>query len=243
MKEQLLITCYHHVGVPPSGAPHRRTWVSGPHLARHLELLVRCGYSFQTVSDALARPQGRRACITFDDGFADVMQALPVLTAFGATATFYVVTDEIGRQDREWDGGARTQFATEAHLTRLAEAGWEIGSHADTHVRLAGQSASQQHERLARSRARLERVLGTAPSSLAYPYASYDAETVKAARAVGFTSAVRLAGGFNGAQADRLQLNRISLCGHRFWEHLERLKLYSTHRGWYPRHQRPALCA
>lgn len=238
--DSLLIVCYHHVGTPPPGAPHQRTWVSPAHLERHLRLIASCGYRFSTVSEALGQG-GRRACITFDDGFADVLDAAPLLRSFSAPATFYVVTEEIGRSDRPWDGGGTASFATEAQLLDLRAEGWEIGSHADVHQRLAGQAPELQRERLARSRERLARLLGAPPASLAFPYAKYDASTLAAAREVGFSSAVRLAGGLNGPSTDRFQLNRVSLCGHRVWEHLERLKLYSTHRGWYPWRAVPPL--
>lgn len=239
---RLLITCYHHVGEPAPGAPHQRTWVSLAFLERHLRLLAGRGYRFCTVSEAL-ECDGLRACITFDDGFADVADARPVLDAFGAPATFYVVSDEVGRRERPWDGGALTSFADASELKALAAHGWEIGSHADTHVRLRGQPYEQQLARLARSRDALTALLGRPPASLAFPYASYDAHTLTAARHLGFTTAVRLSGGVNDAGTDRFQLNRVSLCGTRAWERLELLKLWSTHLGLYPLRRKPPLPA
>ncbi len=240
MSQRLLMTCYHHVGTPPRGAPHQRTWVSTTFLERHLRLLARQGYRFCTVSEA-REGAGLRACITFDDGFADVAQARPILDGFGARATLYVVSDEVGRTARPWDGGARTDFADAGLLRALAAHGWEIGSHAETHERLRGQTLEQQLERLQRSRDALTALLGAPPKSLAFPYASYDANTLTAARRLGFTSAVRLAGGVNDETTDRFQLNRISLCGTRPWELLEGLKLYSTHLGLYPMRRKPPL--
>lgn len=239
---RLLITCYHHVGVPERGAPHQRTWVSQAFLAAHLSFLAGRGYQFCTVSQALER-DGLRACITFDDGFDDVADARPVLDAFGAKATLYVVTDELGRVGRTWDGGARANFVDAAQVRALAAHGWEIGSHADTHTRLRGQSAEVQRARLSRSREALSALLGAPPQSLAFPYASYDEATLSAAKALGFTSAVRLAGGLNDEKTDRFQLNRVSLCGTRAWEHLERLKLWSTHLGLYPLRRKAPLSA
>ena len=161
---RLLITCYHHVGVPQRGAPHQRTWVSQAFLAAHLSFLAGRGYQFCTVSQALAR-DGLRACITFDDGFADVADARPVLDAFGAKATLYVVTDELGRVGRTWDGGATANFVDAAQVRALAAHGWEIGSHADTHTRLRGQSAEVQRARLSRSREALSALLVTSPDN------------------------------------------------------------------------------
>ncbi|MCU0699955.1 MAG: polysaccharide deacetylase family protein [Myxococcaceae bacterium] len=239
----MLITCYHHVGEPPASAPHQRTWVSQQHLAAQVELLARRGYAFVTASEAAKHRARKVVCLSFDDGFADVLEALPVLEAFGAVGTAYVVTSEIGQRDRAWDGGHRTAFATAAQLQHLASRGWEIGSHADQHVRLAGQPEKTQRASLEASRERLEHLTGRPPRSLAYPYASYDEGTLVAAKALGFTSAVRLGGGLNDERTDALQLNRVGLCGHRWWERLERLKLAWTLRGWYPRRRPPSLTA
>ncbi|MDX2008680.1 MAG: polysaccharide deacetylase family protein [Myxococcaceae bacterium] len=239
----MIITCYHHVGEPPASAPHQRTWVSLPHLAAQVELLSRRGYAFVTASEAAKHRARKVACLSFDDGFADVLDAVPVLEAFGAVGTAYVVTSVIGQRDRAWDGGHRTSFATAEQLKQLMRRGWEIGSHADQHVRLAGQPEQAQKASLEASRERLEHLTGAAPRSLAYPYASYDMSTLSAAKALGFTSAVRLGGGLNDEGTHALQLNRVGLCGHRWWERLERLKLACTVRGWYPRRRPPSLSA
>jgi peptidoglycan/xylan/chitin deacetylase (PgdA/CDA1 family) len=233
MSRRILILAYHHVGAPPQGFLRRKLWVTPMLLALHVGFLRALGYEFTTISQAMAARSGRFACATFDDGFADVFQlGYPALRALDVPATFYPVTDEVGRRGvafAEDDGTCASDMAGWDDLRALAAAGWEIGSHSATHRRLARLPVSEQRALLTRSRDTLERELGSPPRSLAYPYGSYCAETIAVAREAGFETALTTRRGLAADASDPMQLPRVTIGGQR-WLHAARLaKLLLLH--------------
>jgi peptidoglycan/xylan/chitin deacetylase (PgdA/CDA1 family) len=131
--------------------------------------------------------------ITFDDGYSSVLEnALPVLRRHGFAATAYVISDRIGGTN-EWDEGPAWPLMTAGQINELATAGIEIGSHAATHVRLAGASPAQLADEVGGSRARLAGLLGTEVRGFAYPYGSMDAAARQAVRDAGYEHACAVA--------------------------------------------------
>ncbi len=113
---------------------------------------------------AQAGVQGGYVCITFDDGFKGVHDvALPALSAHGMVATAYVITDYIGGTF------ANQQCMSAAELLALQEAGWEVGSHSLSHVRLDQLTIENAEAQFRDSKAALE-ALGLEVSTFAYPY-------------------------------------------------------------------------
>jgi len=212
-----LVLCYHAVSP---------TWpaalsVTQDALERQLSSLVRRGYRGATLHDALAsEPKGRRVVVTFDDGFRSVLDlAFPVLNRLGLPATLFVVTDHVGMEEpqgwpgvEQWlDGPHRLEldFLTWSELRRLADAGWEIGSHTRTHPRLTELDDHALTEELSGSRARCEEMLDRSCYSLAYPYGTYDNRVVQAASAAGYEAAVTLPRSF--ARAEPLAWPRVGV--------------------------------
>jgi peptidoglycan/xylan/chitin deacetylase (PgdA/CDA1 family) len=55
------------------------------------------------LNDLSNRPRGRHAIITFDDGYIDNYEAaFPILTAYGATATFFITTGFLDSRPAAW---------------------------------------------------------------------------------------------------------------------------------------------
>ena len=235
----LLILMYHHAGAPPAGARKKRLYVDADRLAAQVRLLQHRGYRFTTVSDAQVSRTGPTACVTFDDGYRDALEvALPVLRPLGAPATLYVVTEDIGRRGIMWPeeqpGVVPADLADWDELRTLAAAGWEIGSHAHRHLRLARRSKDEQRALIDDSFRTLAAQLGDAPRSFAYPYGSYGAETAQLVRAAGFTSAVTTRRGRVQPGDDPFQLRRVNMFGHRGVDRWQSIKLLLAARGLYP---------
>ena len=75
-------------------------------------------------------------------------------------------------------------------LEALAEGGLvEIGCHTATHAQLAGFSSDAQLREMRESRATLEDITAAPVVAFAYPHGSFDARSVAAARAAGFSRA------------------------------------------------------
>jgi peptidoglycan/xylan/chitin deacetylase (PgdA/CDA1 family) len=246
MSRQVLILAYHHVGTPPPGFRRRKLWVTPGLLALHARVVRRLGYELTTVSDAVAGASGKLACITFDDGFADVVElGYPALRALGARATMFVVTDEVGRRSvafAEDEGTVPSDMATWDALRAVAAAGWEIGSHSSVHRRLARLPLEEQRALLARSRRAIAREIGAPPRSVAYPYGSCSAETVAVARNAGFLCGVTTERGLVLRGADPMRLPRLTIGGHRPFHAARMLKILLAHARLLPLpHRREAM--
>lgn len=158
-------------------------------LARLLEHLQSEG--FDLTSDAMGERRGRGPLVTFDDGYAHLVTALPpLIERFGLRPTVFVPTAWIGKANR-WDYSHR--LCSERHLNtteirELCRLGAQFGSHGHRHVMLTGLSEAKLREDLATSKNILEDIIGTAIDSLSYPFGRVNKKVTDAAMAVGFTS-------------------------------------------------------
>ena len=98
-------------------------------------------------------------------------------------------------------------------VSTLAHGGLvEIGAHGVSHSALSALPIARQWDEVARSKARLEEVIGRPVTSFAYPFGrrrDYTAETVVLVRAAGYTRACSNFVGTIGRQTDRFQLPRL----------------------------------
>ena len=74
------------------------------HMRRFIEHFLQAGYGF--ISPEQDEPglaeDGRYACITFDDGYANNLRMLPLLEEYGIPATFYITTGNVEQQECFW---------------------------------------------------------------------------------------------------------------------------------------------
>jgi peptidoglycan/xylan/chitin deacetylase (PgdA/CDA1 family) len=180
-------------------------------LRGQLELLAKRGYRAATFHEVVtSTPSEPTVAITFDDGFASVLElAFPILSALGLVATVFVVTDFADRNDllewpgvEGWRGGPHeheVRGLSWAELDRLATSGWEIGSHTRTHPRLTGLDDEALGAELRESRDACERALARPCRSLAYPFGDVDARVVAAASRAGYEAAATLPRTVNGS--------------------------------------------
>jgi peptidoglycan/xylan/chitin deacetylase (PgdA/CDA1 family) len=189
-----LILCYHAIS---EGWKHRLA-VEGAELAGHLTLLRDRGYDGLTFAEAERRRQAgtlapQSVVVTFDDGFASLLRALPVLAAVGWPATVFVVTRFVESGDPlAWPGldpppGESRPLGWEG-LERLVAAGWEIGSHTVDHPLLTRLDDDQLDAQLFVSKQELEKRLGSC-ETLAYPYGLADRRVAARAQRAGYLAA------------------------------------------------------
>lgn len=132
------------------------------------------GYNLCSMADYLHLPQDQRnnyIVCTFDDGYAGLINnALPIMNLYGFTATVFVCSDYIGKNN-DWNYKDKT---TRRHLDirelkTLQNNGWEIGSHGVTHQSLLRLNDDDLEYQLSESKRRLQSIFGPI-SSYAYPY-------------------------------------------------------------------------
>lgn len=100
-----------------------------------------------------------------------------------------------------------------AEIGKLHQGGLvEVGAHTVTHPVLSALSAASQRREIAKSKARLEQILGHSVTSFAYPYGKpqdYTPETVEILRRDGFGCACSTFAGVVRRSSDRFRLPRV----------------------------------
>jgi peptidoglycan/xylan/chitin deacetylase (PgdA/CDA1 family) len=127
---------------------------------------------------------------TFDDGLASALtQAKPTLAKYGLTGTSYVITKCIGMTTAPNTCHANTdaRYMSWTQVKQLQAAGWEIGSHTQTHPYLATSDATdgqpnvltpaQVTTELAGSKADLA-AQGITATAFSTPYGDYSNATL-----------------------------------------------------------------
>ena len=188
LREAPMILMYHGVAKVPEDP--NLLCVSPKRFAEQMDWLERHGQRGVSISELVDAMRAGRARglvgLTFDDGYLSVLEAaLPELKRRGFGATAYIISDRLGGTN-EWDEGPSWPLMTAPQVRELAAAGIEIGSHAATHMRLAGVTRDQLTAEVSASRASLAALLGNEIRGFAYPYGSMDAAARRAVRDAGY---------------------------------------------------------
>lgn len=238
-----VILCYHAL----SERWEHALAVAPERLEAQLTGLVRRGFVPARLEDALD-PGGPRFHVTFDDAYASIRLALPLLERLGAGATVFVCpafaedgsvfdVPELREEARAQPGELAT--LTWADLRALRGQGVGIGSHTLTHPHLPSLGDAELERELRGSRERIEQELDAACPFLAYPYGEHDGRVREAAARAGYEAAFALA---RTAQPDdRFALPRVDLYrdDSRLRTRLKTSRLYAPVLA-LRRHARPA---
>lgn len=115
----------------------------------------------------VCRPDRPAVLMTFDDGYADLLDAaVPALAERAVPAVFFVCTRLLGRSSAE----PRHNYLSWPECADLLAAGHVIGSHGCTHRQLTGLGTAEIEEEVAGSLGNLRRRLGLDRAVYAYPY-------------------------------------------------------------------------
>lgn len=205
---------YHSI-LPGNGTPDWPWAVSMQRFRSQLDFLTAEGWTTPTMAELVTAPKkwsGRTAVITFDDGYADNLAAWDELHKRGMLATLFMVSGSIGREPA-WpaDGRPDGRLLNAVELRNMHDAGMEIGSHTVNHVRLTDQDEATQRAELANSKTAIENALGSAISSFAYPYGTWDEHCARAVQEAGYHSACTTRTGWALRDSDLYQLRRLTV--------------------------------
>lgn len=132
--------------------------------------------------------------LSFDDGHESVYsKAYPLVKAKNMVATVYQQANVIG-------GGS---YLTSANLITLNKNGWDIANHTNTHPHLVGMSKVNQEAEFNDCKLTLDGLgLSRASSHVAYPYGTYDDNTLVAMSSTSMKTGrlASLGGGISKAQ-------------------------------------------
>lgn len=115
--------------------------------------------------------------VTFDDGHASNLDALPLLSEFGITAHFFITVG--------WTS-ERPEYLTWSQLAELQRAGHKIGAHGWSHTLLTHCTKEQLQVELSDARRRLEDNLGTAVTTMSLPGGRMNQHVLDACRSAGY---------------------------------------------------------
>ena len=212
------VLCYHSVsdleGAPlieQYGVPARR-------LRQHLRILRWVGFRFVTLDqvlasvDGLARLPRRPVLVTFDDGFADLLEAgLPVLQGERVPAVAFVVAGLAGETNK-WDnsrGAPELRLLDERGLHALKSAGIDIGVHSMTHPHLPAATDRELAEEIVGATVVLQES-GLEPKVFAYPFGDHNERVERQVAAAGLRAAFTSGSGLVKTGTQNLyQLPRI----------------------------------
>ena len=215
--EKVLTLCYHAIDSQGSGCGPDRYTVSPEAFTKQLDDLSARGFTFinPRMFEAYLTheaPMPRRAALlTFDDGYADLIEAArDVLVPRGIEALAFVLTKPASRSN-EWDaaaGARRRSLLEPAQFNELANEGVEIGSHARTHRALTRLQACDVKDEIQGSVKDLGEQ-GLEPRFFAYPYGELDAGSMSVARDADFVAAFGIEARWVTRRSDPFNLPRL----------------------------------
>ncbi len=156
-----LCLMYHDITAGVVSRGEGPEWFAVPRtaFARHLDLIREAGYSGCSLSRAIEH-DGPCLAISFDDGVrSHYERAFPALVEQGMTATFFVITNLVGRPG----------YVTWSELREMRNAGMSIQSHTRNHPFLSELDAGALREELLGSKATLDEALSQETDQLALP--------------------------------------------------------------------------
>ena len=207
------IALMYHSIAPGSGTADWRYAVSMQRFRAQLDLLQSEGWRTYRLADmaGAALPQ-RSVVITFDDGYQDNFAAFEELSKRGMTASWFVVSRDIGGRAAWQDADSpQLPMLSAAQLRDMQAGGMEIGAHSHTHRRLTECDDATLVSELTQSKSILENLLQCPVTSLAYPYGAHDDRVVAAAHAAGYRTACTTRTGWAQRSNDPLQIRRLSI--------------------------------
>lgn len=219
------VLMYHLVTPHPPGTRYRGMRVPPAAFERQLRWLRDEGFHFATMDELVSGVVPERSvAITFDDGYADNHHVvLPLLKAYGARATLYLVAERTdgcdwsAKKKAHHNSGelAREPKLTDAQVAEMLASGvFSLGAHTLTHANLAKLDDEERRREIAGSKAWLEKRFGAPVTSFAYPFGIWDARDRAAVAEAGFSSAVTTETGIDAIPyADSLAISRIKVSG------------------------------
>jgi len=198
------VLCYHRIGGPLELGVTR---VAQSVFTRQMESLARAGWRTLNLA-GFANPQAtahppRTFLLTFDDGYASLAErAYPVLEKLGFTATTFVITDFVGR-DNTWDvqyTWRRLPHLGWPEIERWQARGFGFASHGARHRRLTWLDDGAVADELGRARQALVDRLGVdAGRAIAYPFGAVDERVERLAGHAGHELGFGGVGGDHGS--------------------------------------------
>ena len=208
------ILMYHYISDPPKGANDIRRDLSlpGPDFELQLRHLVNEGYHSISMEDLIMHMQQgtplpeKPIILTFDDGYKDAFTvAVPLLKKYGFTGTFFIFTQPIEKENRDYLSWQEVEL--------MSAAGMEIGSHSASHPDLREQPDDVLMSEIFDSKKEIESHIHKPVRSFCYPANTYNSGVIQKVQEANYWAAVTTQQGVEHTSDNRLLLRRIRVRG------------------------------
>lgn len=220
-KKKVPILMYHSLSCS-SNARFKQFAVPPTRFAEQIAYLYDHKYTPITVTQLMqARSQNENALperpvvLTFDDGLADFLTALPVLQRYHFPATLYIATAFIGgtscwleRERESW-----RPMLTWQQVSEVSASGIECGAHTHSHPQLDTLTVARAKEEIERSKKLLEDHLGQEVLSFAYPFGYFTTRIRQLVREAGFHSSCAVRHAMSVENDNPFSLARLMVSG------------------------------
>ncbi|HZZ98448.1 MAG TPA: polysaccharide deacetylase family protein [Candidatus Saccharimonadia bacterium] len=207
-KNRVVVLCYHSI------SNDWRFGVSLEAFTQQMEYLNQ-NYDFLSLQDLRAFLDGKKklhrqsVVITFDDGYADIVQVVPLLKKHAVQPTVFLLGDPAKANRAEMD--TAKGLLTTAQILLLKKAGWKFGSHSMTHPDFGKLSEKNLQKEVVDSRSKLARELGSEMQYFAYPKGRYSKKILVAVKKAGYALGMSMDDVLIDQNANRLLIPRIGV--------------------------------
>lgn len=204
---------YHSVS-QDKGVPSWEWSISRTYFCNHLDLLRDHGWKTACIRDMdnTGLLPEKTVFITFDDGYQDNYIAFEELAKRGMVATWFVVTNDIGKYSSWGDAQQKKRIIMDkGGILEMNMAGMEIGSHTCSHMDLTRLDDDAIYTEVYESKIALEELLGKGVRSFAYPYGRYDERVVSSVEKAGYEFATTCRSGWIRNDYNRMLLRRLAI--------------------------------
>jgi peptidoglycan/xylan/chitin deacetylase (PgdA/CDA1 family) len=206
-KRDIVFLMYHELAL--AGRPmcqdepgYSRYVLTDDEFRTQMEFLKQRGWAGLSVGQALAYPERRSICVTFDDGCeTDLLAAAPILRQAGHMATFFVTTGKLGT----------ACYLSPPQVRELRAIGFEIGCHSMTHAYLPDLDAKGLQREICDAKSHLEQIVGASIEHFSCPGGRFDDRVLLMARRAGYRTVSTSRLQANSPATDPFALGRVAI--------------------------------